>query len=192
MGRLFLLLQLLLRPSGAPVKDASFRADRSVPQTHSLLALGVLLAACAHTSRPAQPIAGCVQPCAALAEVTFPDRVELTVQAPPGAQLQNATVTSASRTGCTAGVPVAQVWIDQVELPEGPAGIEGLHRVSLRFPFTDDWDAPQADLPPPVAVDLDLTLPGGQPRCLRVAMPADDASWISVAQGLSYRLQQGQ
>jgi hypothetical protein len=148
---------------------------------------GALVAACATATAPPGP-PSCAAPCGVVEEVRFPDHLAVVLHVVAGTRLENAALASASMPGCRSGVPVAEVTVDEQSYPEGPAWLQRHSRLSFRFPFVSDGDAPEAGVTAPLVVDLDLGGSGGR-RCLRLPLPDPGGGFMALGRRLSLRLQ---
>lgn len=94
----------------------------------------------------------------------------LTVESasPRSVRLRNAALRAADAVGppCGTGEPVQGVGVDGVSVAEGPAAIDGTHRLQLRFRPDPDF---ARRLRAGAFLELDLDV-AGQSRCLRVPL----------------------
>jgi hypothetical protein len=87
---------------------------------------------------------------------------------PRPVRLRNAAIRAADAAGppCGTGEPVQGVGVDGVAVGQGPAAIDGTHRLQLRFRPDTDF---ARRLRTGMFLELDLEV-GGQARCLRVPL----------------------
>ena len=147
----------------------------------------VVAAGCVPALQPPAALT-CTAPCGVVHEVTFPDRLVVGLHAHPGTRLENAALASLSTPACRSGVPVVEVTVDEQAYSEGPASLGRNSRLSLRFPFVADGEAPEAGVSGPLAVDLDLGGAAGR-RCLRLPLPDPGTGFMSLTRQLSLRLE---